>query len=284
MDNPSQRVSRRSVLSRAAFASGLVWAHSGVANAQGGPGKEQLRLQSRIKSLVLETSAPLQRMKEFYHDSLGLPILENSAGRLTVRAGESTLTFIPAAGRASAPFYHFAFNIPENKILQARRWQLNRGPLMPIPQRLRAEAFPDDIVNYTHWNAHSIFFYDPGGNVVEYIARHDLKNAARGPFSAKHILCASEIAFIVDDVAAANAGLRQTLGLPQYRGASDQFAAIGDEQGLVLIMKRGRILNFDDTSHEKAASVYPTQAVVRVPKSAEAVFPGMPYKLTGSDG
>ena len=55
--------------------------------------------------------------------------------------------------------------------------------MLPIPERNRAAGLPPDIVDYSHWNAHSIFFLDPGGNVVEYIARHDLKNGAPGAFS-----------------------------------------------------------------------------------------------------
>jgi catechol-2,3-dioxygenase len=49
--------------------------------------------------------------------------------------------------------------------------------MLPIPERNRAAGFPPEVVDYSHWNAHSIFFLDPAGTVVEYIARHDLKNA-----------------------------------------------------------------------------------------------------------
>ena len=77
------------------------------------------------------------------------------------------------------------------------------------------------MVDFSHWNAHSVFFYDPAGNVVEYIARHDLKNAAPGGFGSADILYASEIAWIVDDVAATASTLKKVVGIDQYRGASE---------------------------------------------------------------
>src|SRR5262245_7878322 len=129
--------------------------------------------QPRILSLELLTAAPLADMKRFYHQTLGLRVLEEKADRLTIAGGETRITFIQAGPNDGKPFYHFAFNIPENKIVAARDWQKQRGPLLPIPAHQRATALGDDIVDYSHWNAHSVFFFDPAENVVEYIARHD---------------------------------------------------------------------------------------------------------------
>jgi hypothetical protein len=232
-----------------------------------------------ITSLELDTAAALSAMKAFYGDALGLPIIGEERDRLQIRTGESLLTFVSTRSAGDAPFYHFAFNIPENKIVGARTWQLKRSPLLPIPADLRDPAFPDDVVDYRHWNAHSVFFLDPGGNVVEYIARHDLKNAARGPFGPKDILYASEIGLIVDDVPAAVAGLTAAAGLGQYRAGSDLFTALGDERGLLLVMKRGRILNFQRASQEKAARVFPTIARVRGARPRRHTISGFPYEV-----
>jgi hypothetical protein len=231
----------------------------------------------RLAHCELATAATLDAMEAFYHGRLALRT-ERSAGRLTVSAGDTRITFVEDR-RAANPFYHFAFNIPENKIVAAREWQLQRSPLIPIPDRNRARDLPSDIVDYSHWNAHSIFFLDPGGNVVEYIARHDLKNAAAGPFTSRDILGVTEIALIVDDVPGTVAKLRPALALQQYRGSSDDFAALGDEEGLVLVMRRGRILNFNQASEEKAAKVYPTVVHVRGSSTDRFQLDGFPYEL-----
>ena len=231
----------------------------------------------RLAHCELITAASLDEMHAFYHDRLELRTAREG-NRLHVTAGDTRITFIEDRQSAS-PFYHFAFNIPENKIVAARAWQLERSPLIPIPDRNRARDLPPDIVDYSHWNAHSVFFLDPGGNVVEYIARHDLRNAAPGPFTSSDILGTTEIALIVDDVPSTVARLRPALALPQYRGGSDDFTALGDEEGLVLVMRRGRILNFNPASQEKAARVYPTVVHLRGSATDRLVLDGFPYTV-----
>lgn len=234
----------------------------------------------RILSLELQCGAPLDAMKAFYGKTLDLRLVDERPDRFTVEAGETRIAFVASAdvvdGRA--PFYHFAFNIPENKILQALEWQQARTPMLPIPVRNRAAGYPPEVVDYRHWNAHAIFFLDPAGNVVEYIARHDLKNGDRQPFGWTDLLYASEIALVVDDVAAAAKALAETAGVVQYRGGDDQFMAMGDEYGLLLVMKRGRVIDFTTHPHN-AVRVYGTGVTLRGPKTVEHRMAGYPYRL-----
>jgi catechol 2,3-dioxygenase-like lactoylglutathione lyase family enzyme len=232
-----------------------------------------------ISEIELLSGVDLAELKAFYSGLLGLTASHDSAERLTLQAGSTSLTFVPGSGADTRPFYHFAFNIPENKILDALGWQQKRSPLLPIPPRNRAAGYPDNVVDYSHWNAHSVFFLDPAGNVVEYIARHDLANAAPGPFSARDILYASEIAFIVDDVRSGARAVRDVGALAQYRGGDDNFMAIGDEHGLLLVMKRGRILNFDPSTTEKAARIFQTRVTVRGTRATDFQWPGSPYAI-----
>jgi catechol 2,3-dioxygenase-like lactoylglutathione lyase family enzyme len=149
-----------------------------------------------ITSLRLLTTSKISELRNFYTDMLGFTVLDISDGSLSVQTGKSSITFIKTDAAEARPFYHFAFNIPENKINKALNWQRMRTPIIhPNPNGPR-----DAIVNFSHWNAHSIFFLDPAGNLLEYIARHDLKNSADGEFSSKDILYVSEIGFIVEDV------------------------------------------------------------------------------------
>jgi catechol-2,3-dioxygenase len=274
--------SRRDFLAAAAVCGAWLAAPASAASAALGgglPDEGGRRKGPRILSLELLTSVPLSEMKRFYHDTLSLPLLLEKEDRISVRAGVTALTFVRAGG-IEKPFYHFAFNIPENKLLSARSWQRERGPLMPIPERLRDKDYPEDVVHFPHWNAHSIYFFDPGGNVVEYIARHDLKNRAEGNFESRDILYASEIALVVDDVAAASRNLGKAVGVGQYRGGDDQFMAMGDEEGLLLVIRRGRTLNFNPADPVKAARVFPTLARVRASAVSRFRFPDFPYELS----
>lgn len=232
--------------------------------------------EARIAELELVSAAPLPAMRAFYADSLGLPV-EERPGELIVTAGASRLTFRPAGPGQPGAFYHFAFNVPENKIAAARAWQLERTPLIAPWETLRDPRFPDDVVHFRHWDAHSVFFWDPAGNLLEHIARHTLDNAAEGPFTSADLLCASEIGLIVDDVAPAAAALRGAFGLADYRGASEQFTAVGDEHGLLLVMKRGRELGFGEG---KPSGIFPTAAAIRAARPAVVALPGYPYRIS----
>lgn len=272
---------RRRFLKLTSVVGAFLAAHHGMAAEK--PKLGFLRIQGgeegpRLRHLELLSSVPLPQMKEFYQGLLELPVVEDTTERLTIGAGQTRLTFLRPTAEHENPFYHFAFNIPENKVVAAHRWQKKRTPLLPIPKSLREPEYPDDVVNYSHWNAHSIFFFDPSGNVVEYIARHDLKNAATGDFGSGDILYASEIAFVVDDVVATTEKLKGVVGVGQYRGGSDQFAAVGDERGLLLVMKRGRVISFE-APEKKAVSVFPTTAAVRGDRRTNYVFTGFPYAV-----
>ena len=270
--NASATTTRRAFLAASAF--GVVSLVVPVAGAE-------LTDGPRILALELLTAAPLGAMKDFYHGALGLAVTDERNDRLTVAGGATPITFVHAPARDAAgasPFYHFAFNIPQNKIRAARDWQRARSELLPIPPALRDPNYPDDVVNYAHWNAHSVFFFDPGGNVVEYIARHDLKNDAGGGFDGRDILYASEIAFVTDDVAAMSAALQRAASVEPYRGASDQFTALGDERGLLLVMKRGRVISFD-SPQKKPVDVFKTAARVRGARGGEYRPTDYPYEL-----
>jgi catechol-2,3-dioxygenase len=235
----------------------------------------------RLLSLELRSGAPLAEMKTFYGKTLDLGVVDERGDRFTVEAGETRITFVRDAqivdGRP--PFYHFAFNIPENKIVQALEWQKARTPLLPIPERNRAAGFPPEVVDYSHWNAHSVFFLDPAGNVLEYIARHDLKNGDNSPFSWADILYASEIGLVVDDVAEAVDALKNMTALSPYKGGDGNFMAMGDEYGLLLVMKRGRVVDFTGNL-ENGVREYRTGVNLRGAKAAKHQVLSHPYHLT----
>jgi hypothetical protein len=87
-----------------------------------------------------------------------------------------------------------------------------------------------------------VYFFDSAGNVLEFIARHTLKNSADGPFTPRDILYASEIGIVTEDVQKEVAGIRGALGLDPYLGlTSPEFTAVGTSQSLLIVVKRNRI-------------------------------------------
>lgn len=163
----------------------------------------------------------------FYAENMGLPITQEGA----IQAGKTELRFVPAETSA---VYHFAFNISSNKIDGAADWLEERG----IPIRF---ADGRRIVEFQNWNAHAVYFQDTSGNILEFIARHDLPPGDDEPFSVKDILGISEIGVVVDDVLATVESIRAELGFEVYKDSlSADFAAVGDHEGLLIVVRKDR--------------------------------------------
>lgn len=233
---------------------------------------------AKIVHLDLITTTPVTELKKFYTSLLELPLVSEQSGSFTILAGETTISFKQVYEKDTAPFYHFAFNIPENKILQAREWQLKRTALSATPAQLIDSAYPQNVRHFRNWNAHSVFFWDPAGNLVEYIARHDLKNGSHAGFSSKDLLCASEIAFIVEDTDAVATELNTSFNLKQYRDGGPDFRAIGDENGLLLVIKRGRIWE-SHTPLAKAPLIIKTAVTIKADKGEKWNPPNYPFEI-----
>ena len=233
---------------------------------------------ARILHLDLITGSFLIELKKFYTNTIGLPLLSEQSDRFSFRAGETTITFIKTNEKDATPFYHFAFNIPENKIVKAREWQLKRTALSATPSQLVDENYPKDIRHFQHWNAHSVFFWDPAGNLVEYIARHDLKNSADGEFSSGDLLCASEIAFIVQDTETIANEIRSSFNINQYRGGDENFRAIGDENGLLLVIKKGRVWE-SHTDISKTPQTIKTAVTIKADKTNKWIPKDYPFEI-----
>lgn len=235
-----------------------------------------------IGSLRLLTAAPLNEMKEYYHAVLDLPVLDESSNQITIVCGQTRITFVKAEPGHGEPWYHVAFNIPENKLWLARKWQLERGPLKERPPGPNVDAKYPGVIHYPRWNAHSVFFWDPAGNLLEYIARHDLKNDAPGPFTSEDILYASEIGIMTDDVAATASEMREALGIENYRNHNDHFHPIGDEYGLLIMFKLGRPWRRNNIGDTLPTKAYPTVARIRGERQLKYTHSDYPYEISAS--
>ena len=217
---------------------------------QSKPTSLQTPSNGRISRLKLQ-SHRLPETAKFYRETIGLPVNVASDGSFTMTCGETLIEFHKAEGE-SQPFYHFAFNIPHNKLDKAIEWMKPRHPLF-----VREDG--SVVFHFERWDAHAVYFIDPSGNIVEFIARHTLKNDAPGSFDVRDILYASEIGVVTPDVDATADNLKRGLDLDNYKTASDGFAPIGDEHGLFIVFKVGRIWLASD----RGTSVFPAEATVR---------------------
>ena len=246
---------RRGFLRTAAGVAATAVVGSGRVSAVAQPMPPDPHCPGILKLRLRAPRAELDGMRRFYADVLGLSAEADDDDRICVRAGGTTIVF-DAAPDDDKPYYHFAFNIPENKLASAKKWLAPRCPLIKRPDG-------SDEYHFATWNAHAFYFNDPAGNLLEFIARHNLPNADEGEFTSRDILYASEIALVVDDVAAAATAARDRLGVEVFAGSqSEQFAAMGDDHRLLIIVKRGRTWN---SGHGRTAEVWPVRAEIGNP-------------------
>ena len=186
----------------------------------------------RIKRLNILTD-DLIAQKEYYSNVLELPVhLEEDD--LLVQAGKTEIIFTQSPAHWTGA-YHFAFNIPENQFLQAKAWLSKRITLLK-------DAQGNDEFKSETWNSISLYFKDAAGNILEFIARHDQKNATEIPFNSEQILQVSEIGLPSKDVIAFANELCEKLNVSVYRQEpNENFTPIGDEDGLFILPSENRI-------------------------------------------
>ncbi len=186
----------------------------------------------RIKRLELLTSN-LPAQYEYYQHLLELPS-EIHSDTLTIQAGKTELAFKQAPSNWTGQ-YHFCFNIPQNQFAESKKWISAKTPL------LTDENGADELQSDS-WNSNSLYFKDAGGNILEFIARHDQKNAAQTPFNSAQILQISEIGLPSQDVISFANELCGQLGISVYRQEpSETFTPVGDEEGLFILPVENRI-------------------------------------------
>lgn len=136
-----------------------------------------------INELKLKTNQ-LAVLKNFYGELLGFSCKEIGDKQLMIPIGESKLIFEQTLAYGD-PYYHVAINIPQNQFQEAKKW---------IKQYVSLQVEDgEDEVFFQELQAHSLYFLDPAGNIMEFIARHDLPNDRFAAFTAEACLGISEI-------------------------------------------------------------------------------------------
>ncbi|UKJ08137.1 VOC family protein [Solitalea lacus] len=188
----------------------------------------------KIHSLKLKTRN-LSAIELFYGKQLGLLYSKSNDSVIQFKIGDSMLIFEQADSMLNY-CYHFAFNIPCNQLENAIEWIGNYVNLLPV------DNVGNQIANFTNWNARSIYFFDPVGNIVEFIVRFNLKNEVSEVFSANSLLSLSEIGIIVSDINVAIADFKERYELKVFvpSTASDHFVAMGNDRGLFILSTLNR--------------------------------------------
>ncbi|RDW17309.1 VOC family protein [Oceanobacillus chungangensis] len=204
-----------------------------------------------IKRLTLQTNT-IKEMREFYVDMFGFPLIIEDENSFRIGIGSSELEFA-SENVEGHPYYHFAFNIFANKFEEAKSW---------VKERVQLNVWDgEDEVYFSHFQAHALYFYDPAGNIVEFIARHTISENGEGPFSIEGVLNISEIGLTVanaisDGEKLIAAGINKRDNSPL---SSTSLNFMGEKsKGIFIILNQpGRDWIFSD----KISAIYPMEII-----------------------
>ncbi|MFJ3959053.1 VOC family protein [Arthrobacter sp. NPDC090010] len=184
----------------------------------------------QITSVTFDTT-DITRAEAFYGELLGLPV-QRRDGELAIRIGGSRLLL--REGPVGPGAQHLAFRIPRRQLGEAKAWISERTPL------LRATDGSDEFEGPARWNARSVYFDDPDGNILEFIIHRDIPDDQDHPFSSEDILGISEVGIPVHDVSGGATQLESAFGLPRFGDDSATFLPVGTPGGLLILTKPGR--------------------------------------------
>jgi len=185
----------------------------------------------RITGIEL-LATDLDEVARFYGDILELP-LSRETGTVTLTIGWSTVVFRLGAARPGA--IHIAFSIPRNQLGEAKRWLATRVPI------LSAGGTDELVLDREPWHSTSLYFRGPDGIDLELIARANLPIESTEPFTGSSLLCVSEVGRAVADVPAEVERLRRDHGIDAFGDWVHDFAPVGNQEGLFILVNEGRV-------------------------------------------
>jgi len=157
-----------------------------------------------FKEVVFQTNK-LKALQRFYANVLELDITEQTENAFTVKIGTTNLIFRQSEEKAS---YHFAVNIPGNQFVIMKHWIQDR-------LTLNKTAGLNEIY-YESFDADSMYFEDPAGNLIELIGRRNCD--LFGSLTKDAFFDISEVALVTSDVAQIGEEL-QDFGVPLRHGS-----------------------------------------------------------------
>lgn len=164
-----------------------------------------------------------------FWERLGCPV-DRADGVVEVVVGSTRLLFRELPGMTGA--LHLAITIPTGTFAAAAEW------IAGIATVLVDADGRDEFEGPPNWNSRSVYFDGPDQQLLELIERRDL--AAAAPASAVPLLSVSEVGIVVPDVLGAVGTLRRAGLEPYANPAGEGFAAVGDVDGLVILVSPER--------------------------------------------
>lgn len=180
----------------------------------------------KIERLEIK-SADVKEQLKFYRDLLGLEIKNYKEESFEVELGYSMLKLVQ--DKDATP-YHIAIHIPDRQEEIALEWIKERVPVLKNNN--------DEIIDFSNWNAKSLYFYDADKNIMEFISRRSFHKPQSAIFSEESLLGIAEVGLATGDIKEKYEFLKRECHLEIFDGSFDKFCAIGDDKGLLITIDK----------------------------------------------
>ncbi|WIB41425.1 hypothetical protein [Curtobacterium sp. MCLR17_058] len=175
-----------------------------------------------------------------FYERLGCPV-EIVDATVRVVVGSSLLVFRELPEMTGA--LHLAITIPTGTFDAAKAWIAGLTTVLGTDDQDEFEGPPN-------WNSRSVYFEGPDEQLLELIERRDLESGARragdgsgtgtGTGAVVPLVSVSEVGVPVPDVLGAVEALRRAGLEPYANPPGESFAAVGDVDGLVILVSPDR--------------------------------------------
>lgn len=180
----------------------------------------------KIEKLEIR-SANLAEQLKFYRDLLELKISNYNEESFEVTVGYTNIKFILDS---SATPYHIAIHIPDKQEEEALRWVKERMPVLKNNN--------DEIIDFSGWDAKSVYFYDKDYNIMEFISRRRFNEPDSPMFSNDSLVGVAEVGLATKDIESKFEFLQKNCHLKVFDGNFEKFCAIGDDKGLLITINK----------------------------------------------
>ena len=164
-----------------------------------------------------------------FYERLGCPV-EIVDATVRVVVGSSLLVFRELPEMTGA--LHLAITIPTGTFDAAKAWIAGLTTVL-------GTADQDEFEGPPNWNSRSVYFEGPDQQLLELIERRDLPVDV-GENTAVPLVSVSEVGIPVPDVLGAVEALRRAGLEPYANPPGESFAAVGDVDGLVILVSPDR--------------------------------------------
>ncbi|MGY5344207.1 VOC family protein [Paenibacillus glucanolyticus] len=183
---------------------------------------------THLAGLKLKTLS-IQGVKQFYHGLLHFPITRENEVEIEFQPTPDFSLVFEEVFEPLSPV-HIAFEVSYSRFNSTIQQLAEQLPLLQWPDGEVVEWFDSGV---------NAYFKDGDGNLLEFIAHHDLKEGVLTPNGPYGVLYLREVGLPVEDPVAARLWMKRTLGLTIAKD-SEQFAFVigGTAHAVVVSTKR----------------------------------------------